>query len=339
VAAGPTPRSGSGLEWVRVHWPGQSPCPDYSASGDGQTVEHVWCFEGAGGDSSWPAGSGTWDHYPAPGAPAWDGWELVYDPVYAGEGNSCSFTDDWLWSAKETSIPSWANGFHFLLVSPSIPVADWTGGLVEYDRYHQENGRQDVSNTVGRAYDASTGWSAWNDFDGFLIAGTGLWVTRSDDFSGLLGPTVDSIQVAWELIDTSLPGSNSWNKHGGVKYFVDNVSFARYDGTATQFTVRVIDVFTDTFSLSDPAHTPFLESGEQGGWTGIGGVRAFAADESLSVVIHDTDGIGAGDVLLHWTTDGGGAWHSKPMELSIYTGSTAGSTGRSSERTTAEWRT
>ncbi|MGH2570889.1 MAG: hypothetical protein ACRDGR_06665, partial [bacterium] len=324
VAPWPALRSGSGLEWVRVHQPGESPCPAYTASGD-QTIEHVWCFEGAGGDSSWPAGSGTWDHYAAPGPPGYDGWQLTFDPVYAGKLNPCKFTDDWMWSAKEGPIPPEANGFHFLLVSPSIPVTGWTGGLVEYAYFHESNGKNDASNIVGRFYDTSSGWSLWNDFDGFVTLGGGFWsMDRLQDFSGLLGPAVDSVQIAWELIDTSTPGSPTWGAHGGVKFFVDNVSFANYDGTQTTFTAPPIAVFTDTFSLSDPAHTPFLENAEQGDWIGTGGARAFAADESLSVDVHDPDGIGAGDVVLSWTTDGGGTWHSKPMSLSVPEGTEGG---------------
>lgn len=85
----------------------------------------------------------AWSHYPPPGAPVYDGWQLVFDPVYAGEGNTCTFTDDWMWSAKEGGIPPSANGFHFLLVSPSINVTGWTGGLVEYNSFHN-GGRECV---------------------------------------------------------------------------------------------------------------------------------------------------------------------------------------------------
>jgi len=102
-----------------------------------------------------------------------------------------------------------------------------------------------------------------------------------------------------------------------VKYFVDNVSFGSYDGTRTTFTARVIDVFADTFSLSDPAHTPFLDNAEQGDWIGSGGLRAFAAEESLTVQVIDPDGMAADAVGLHWSTDGGGTWHSKTMDLSV----------------------
>src|SRR4030095_11045298 len=58
-------RTGSDIEWVRVHLPGQSPCTMEDAGGgnDGRTPEEVWCFEGANGDSSWPANPPyTWNH-------------------------------------------------------------------------------------------------------------------------------------------------------------------------------------------------------------------------------------------------------------------------------------
>ena len=57
-------RAASETTWVRVHLTGLSPCPGSSVLESGQTVEEVWCFEGAGGDSSWPANPpGRYSHW------------------------------------------------------------------------------------------------------------------------------------------------------------------------------------------------------------------------------------------------------------------------------------
>jgi len=70
-------RSSAGTTWIQVHLPGTSPCDSglTSAGGDihdpdfeTQTVDDVWCFEGVGGDSTWPAGPGgtsqdDWQHW------------------------------------------------------------------------------------------------------------------------------------------------------------------------------------------------------------------------------------------------------------------------------------
>jgi hypothetical protein len=112
-----------------------------------------------------------------------------------------------------------------------------------------------------------------------------------------------------------------------VRYFVDNVSFGSYDATVTLFSARIIDFFSDTFSRVDPAHTPFLQNSEEGDWVGVGGSRAFAPEDSLSVDISDTDGLSAASVELWFRHDGATGpavaaqvwtdWVGKPMDLSL----------------------
>ena len=145
-----------------------------------------------------------------------------------------------------------------------------------------------------------------------------------EDLTPYLGGTVESLQVAWEFVDLSQPGTYEWGRHGGSNFTVDNVAFARIDLSRTVFTTRTIDIFADTFSRSDPAHTPFLANAEQGQWIGIGlpgYTRSFADDDSLTVAIRDADGITASNVALRWRhDDGGGArsgWASNPMDLSV----------------------
>jgi hypothetical protein len=62
---------------VRVHLPGMSPCPPSA----GPEPEFVWCFEGAGGDSTWPANPGgtSWRHWSrfAPPGPQSSRWHVT----------------------------------------------------------------------------------------------------------------------------------------------------------------------------------------------------------------------------------------------------------------------
>jgi hypothetical protein len=79
-------RSSAETCWIPVHFPGESPCdPDGPWSSDtprvrnGITADEVWCFEGPGGDSTWPVAndpSRTFKHWsvfdpPGGGTPKW----------------------------------------------------------------------------------------------------------------------------------------------------------------------------------------------------------------------------------------------------------------------------
>jgi len=321
-------RSGAGTTWVRVHLPGASPCPPEAVEGSpaGQTVEHVWCFEGVGGDSTWPANPGAhWDHMPAPGAPPHDGWHLRFDPLYPNVGGTCAFSDDWMWAPRTIGIPIPTSGFDFFLVTPAFAVDGWTGGVLECaENIMIPPGRNDFATHRVRSWsDGSGAWSAWSDDERFEIFGPSeseWFLNRRLELTPFLGPQVDSLQVAWELFDASQPGDLEWRKHGGVQFLVDNVSIGSFDGPPIVVVARDVDLFTDTFSLSDPAHTAHLDNSEQGDWIGAGGSRALASEESLSVRVDAYHGVAAADVSLRWRHDDGGAgfgsWMSKPMHLS-----------------------
>ncbi len=245
----------------------------------------------------------------------YDGWHLEFDPKYSNKGNTCTFSDDWMWAAKPAGgpIPPSGNGFDFFLVSPSIPCAGWNGGVVEYSEYVcMPPATEDFADQLVRVYDTNQGWSPWNDFDAFhLLGGCSFWtMDNRQDLSPFLGATIESVQVAWEVVDANKPGDFEWGKHNMVQYLIDNVSFGSFDATGTVFTARSIEMFADTFSLSDPAHTAFLANSEQGIWSGHGGpsgVRDFANADSLTVQIEDSDGVSASNVDLWWRHDDGGS--------------------------------
>jgi hypothetical protein len=239
-----------------------------------------------------------------------DGWHLEFDPKYSNKGNTCDFSDDWMWAAKPAGGPLTANGFSFFLVSPRVKCDGWTGGLVQFAEYLCcPAATEDYTNQHVRLYDSANGWSPWNDFDTFItFQGCEFWNMNTNwGMTAFLGTTIDSLQIGWEMLDINKAGDFEWGKHGQVQYLIDNVSIGSFDGTGTVFTSSAIDIFTDTFSRSDPSHTPFLKNAEQGIWSGLaGGTRDFAKQDSLTVQINDFNGVNASNVDLWWRHDNGG---------------------------------
>jgi hypothetical protein len=296
------------IAWVPVSQMCSS--EDVDGSLPGQTTADVFCFEGAYGDSTWPAAPGglenpwaTGGGNPA-GAPAIpDYWSLAFDPKYRNRGNTCEFSNDWMWNAKPT-LPIPNGGFSYFLVSPKIPVAGWTGGVIEYSTYRclPEN-YEDYVNFIVRTHPGDApDWGPWRDTDGYLVnGGCESWSkNRTEDLTPFLGGGVDSLQVAWHMLDVDRPGDPAWGPHGQVQVLIDNVSIGSFDGSGTFFAARSFDLFSDTFSRTDPAHTPSVGNAEEGDWSGNGGARPFAKEDSLFVDVSDVDGVTAGNVLLYW---------------------------------------
>ena len=254
---------------------------------------------GVGPDASWTPGGLDGNTL--------DGWHLENDPKYTNKGNTCTFSDDWMWTSKPAGGFQ-ENGFSFFLTTPVIPCDGWTGAVCERSQYLcQRSERRDFINTHVRTYNSAAGsWSNWNDFDGYItFSGCDFWnMNSTDDATAFLNANTDSLQFAFEQLDISAPGDFEWGRHGAVTFLVDNVSIGSFDGNATVFTVRSIDLFSDTFSLADPAHTPQMVNSEEGLWEGLSGqVRPFEQGDSLLVQVNDTQGITAGNVTLHWRHD------------------------------------
>ena len=157
---------------------------------------------------------------------------------------------------------------------------------------------------------------------------TRLRVTVGPQRSDLLALGFDQITLALQHVEGRRLAVLEANALGAqLLGRCDAPAFGRFDATETVFSARVIDVFADTFSRVDPAHTPFLGNAEQGDWIGLGGSRAFEAGDSLTVSIEDADGMATATVELFFRHDDGTgpavanqvwtAWESKAMDLSI----------------------
>ncbi|MEZ5066540.1 MAG: T9SS type A sorting domain-containing protein [bacterium] len=271
---------------------------------------------GAPGTITWTAGGLEGN--------TWDSWHMEFDPNYKNKGATCNFSDDWMYTARPPSgFPGTgdANGMSMFLVTPVIDCDGWTGGVMEYSNYLcAPDERDDYVNTHIRTYDASNGWSLWTDFDGFItFAGCEFWnMNDGEDLSPYMAATIDSLQLGYEMLDISQPtGDFSWGKHGNVQWLIDNVSIGSFDGSATVFTARSIDIFADTYSYVDPAHTPFLQNSAQGMWPGT----QLGSSDSLNVDVSDFDGFNPTNCRIYWhvsTVDPPvfGAWQNKAMNRS-----------------------
>jgi hypothetical protein len=259
-----------------------------------------------------------------------DGWHMRFDPKYTNKGNTCTFSNDWMYDSKPGG-PIPVNGFNYLLVTPKIACSGWTAGLVEYSGYLCANGDwEDGTDTLMRVYNsAQGGWGLWQSFDGntYVVGGCEFW--NMNDFEELnlyLDPNdVDSLQFCWVQMDVSSPGDFYWDApfHGGIIYVIDNVSIGNYDATSTIFTWRSIDLFSDTFSRVDPAHTPFMANSAEGRWAGNGGTRNFAAADSMAITVDDVNGIPPNSVKVYWRVGSGTpasgftAWANKDMVFRV----------------------
>ena len=270
----------------------------------------------SGGPVSWTAGGLEGNEY--------NGWNVQFDPNYKNKGNTCNFSATWMFAPKPLTggFPDEANGFSFYLASPVIDCDGWTGGVMEYANYLCcPDVTDDYTNTHVRTFDSSIGvWGLWNDFDGFItFAGCEFWnMNETEDASPFLGPTIDSLQFGYEMLDICTEADFCWDKHGTVTWLIDNVSIGSFDGAGTVFEARNIDIFADSYSRNDPAHTPFLQNAEQGMWP----TRQFADADSINVSITDFDGVVANQVELVYrvsTVDPPvfGAWNSKAMNYSV----------------------
>lgn len=137
-----TTRSSSGdTTWVRVHDPGQSPCPATSA----EDVESVWCFEGANGDSTWPANpaGGTWRHWSRfnPPVPTGSKWHVtaLHGGASGGTYNAWAGCDVSESHAPCDETAFWVNAggygddWNYALALECTGQDATTGGTIEFD--------------------------------------------------------------------------------------------------------------------------------------------------------------------------------------------------------------
>ena len=256
-----------------------------------------------------------------------DQWHMVYDPDAPFEGGdggdrtTCTLDSSVMWRARpEGGYPAgvpWRNGWHYRLVTPSIPLTN-TGCVVQYDQFMCITDITcDRTNTQVRFYDMiNDTWCPWVDIDDYVLTG-GCFFWNFDleeDITPFYGTSHDSMQFGFDLLDQSSEGEFCRGKHRGTENVIDNISIGFFDGNATVFRARTIDLLHDMFfdvnicafnSLFDAYNPDTINYYSSG--------NAIRRDNQLYVEVTDKDEVGA--VELYGSMDGGGTWITKSMTM------------------------
>jgi hypothetical protein len=117
------------------------------------------------------------------------------------------------------------------------------------------------------------------------------------------------MQFCWDLMDVSAPTDFCRGKHKKTDNYVDNVSVGFFDGNATLFSARGIDVLQDSFHDSLPGYNSFFDAYDPDSidWYSYG-AHTLPKEQQLYVEVTDKDSLQASGVVLHASVDEGGTW-------------------------------
>lgn len=248
-----------------------------------------------------------------------DWWHLELDPSYSNKGNTCTYSNNWIWTADDVAFgQNQEDAYHYRLTSPVFdtsvnnvywdpnndgPGADnkWTGIVLEFDSYLCiKDVVGDVTDQQVRVYDGTANvWGQWGGDNYVNVGGCQFWnVDARTDWSSQLTATSDSIQFSWEFLDrcdyNSAGELPCMGQHRKATFLVDNVSFGVFQSRATQWSLGGANQFMDTFARDTDMHSAGKENWE-----------LFAADvwedeDSLQIEVRDFDGLKGGEVKVHW---------------------------------------
>jgi hypothetical protein len=309
---------------------------DFLGDTDGACfIDNVWVVGDPGSRYEEDFEHGSWDTLEARGWSKPDpdgiaqGWHLVHDvdPPYegadGGDRTTCNLDSSVVWRARpDGGFPggaAWRNGWFYRLKSPAVPITN-TGCVVQYDQYMCAlDYTCDYTDTRVRFYDSVQGkWCPWINIDGELLyGGCVLWnFDREEDVTHLYGPAADSMQFAWELVDISIPTGACRGKHKLTDNIIDNVSIGFFDGNATMFSARPIDLLHDTFHDSIAAHNSSFKAykADTIAFYSQPVPPPLPRDKQLNIDAVDKDGLQS--VELWGSIDRGAGWQTVSMNLS-----------------------
>jgi hypothetical protein len=256
-------------------------------------------------------------------------WHIVKDPDPPYEGGdggtrtTCQLDSSYVWRGRpEGGYPSgsaWRNGWFYRMMSPRLALQN-TGAVVQYDQYMCIlDYTCDYTNSKVRFRDsANQMWCPWVDIDGFLLyGGCFFWnFDQNEDVTPFYGATNDSMQFAWEMIDVSQPGDPCRGKHKDSDNIIDNVSVGFFDGNASVFTLRGIDILQDSF-LEEvaQAYNSFFSAYSQDSILRYSGSTPAAMRKAYQMNLDVTDKDGLASVQIVGSIDGGASWVSSNMTL------------------------
>jgi hypothetical protein len=331
-----TGQLGTVTEGPKFRWRFESDGAWSDADGRGDThgaafVDNVWVYGDAGNayiedfeDGSWAVlVSRGWSKGTPEGVI--DLWHIVHDPnppyEVGASRTTCLLDSSFVFRGRPEmgyhKDAPWRNAWYYRLLSPSVPITN-TGCVVHYDQYMCARSYTcDYTDTQVRFYDTDFNmWCPWVNIDGYItFGGCFFWnFDLEEDITPFYGPSCDSMQFAWELMDVSAPGDYCEGKHTNTDNIIDNVSIGFFDGTATIFRARVSDLLHDTFSTGLCAYNSLFDCDNPDSinhyW---GNIIPLRKDRQLYVEITDKDSLAS--VELWGTDDGGVTWVSKPMVM------------------------
>jgi hypothetical protein len=179
----------------------------------------------------------------------------------------------------------------------------------------------DRTDTKVRFYDGvQNKWCPWTNIDGYVLyGGCFFWnFDREEDVTPFFGPDADSMMFAWDLLDRSTPANFCRGKHKQTDNIIDNISIGFFDGNATVFRVRGIDLLQDTFHDSVPAYNSSFDSyslDTLGWYSGPPYTNPIRKTNQLYLDVSDKDLVR--EVLLIGSIDGGATWSEIQMEQFI----------------------
>jgi hypothetical protein len=256
-------------------------------------------------------------------------WHIVQDPEPPYEGGdggvrtTCQLDSSYVWRGRpEGGYPSgaaWRNGWFYRMMSPRFAIQN-TGAVVQYDQYMCIlDYTCDYTNSKVRFRDSvNQMWCPWVDIDSYLLlGGCFFWnFDFNEDVTPFYGASNDSMQFAWEMIDTSQPGDMCRGKHKDSENIIDNVSVGFFDGNASQFTLRGIDILQDSF-LEEvaQAYNSFFSAYSQDSILRYSGTGAATLRKTYQENLDVTDKDGLASVQIVGSVDGGASWVSVNMTL------------------------
>jgi hypothetical protein len=254
-------------------------------------------------------------------------WHQEHDPDPPYEGTvgprtTCTLDSSIVWRGRPKQGymkgTPWRSGWFYRLRTPPVaipPGAEGTGCVVQYDNFMCcLDYTCDYTDTKVRFYDSAYGkWCPWVNIDGFILyGGCFFWnFDREENVTPFYGPNADSMMFAWDLMDVSSPDDFCRNKHKSTDNMVDNVSIGFFDGNATIFRARVIDILQDSFHDSVCCYNSFFDAYDKDTlyhynvlYGPSGGIIPKA--QQLYVEISDKEEIN--EVRLYGSVDKGGTW-------------------------------
>ena len=258
-----------------------------------------------------------------------DQWHVSHDPDPPYEGGdggnryTCVIDSSYVYRARpEKGFPSgasWRNQWQYRLMTPRVHIGD-TGALVQYDDYRCFQDQScDYTGLRVRFYDSEYGqWCPWFADYNWICGGCyNYWQMNNVEDVSYYGPTADSMQFGWEVMDAGVPGDICYGFHKGTEFLVDNVSIGFYDVNATYFSARGIDLLHDTFFTGICGYNSFFDaySADTVAKYSGPGAPSLPRDDQLYLNVRDEDHLAS--VTMWASVDGGGSWVAKAMQLDV----------------------